>query len=287
MKKLLALALCLLFFPLFAMAENVIVDKIADPNADFAFDEGATLLEIYFPKINGVDAAYVRCGEWSMLIDCGGSEWREVQALLDKLGVTKINYAVNSHPDADHIGGFNHVLKSVACDEFLLGFPEDFPDGDSLRFKVYDDLHKLGIPFRQVSDGEILSLGDAQATVLQCEDNSLKRVNNRSVLLMIQLGERRIFFTGDIQRDAQLLLASDESRDLRADIVKHPHHGYLNMQADFIRRVSPALVILTSGRGTAKGVEILKQEKLPYYFCENGVIRLATDGQTWTIERIK
>ncbi|MBE5782150.1 MAG: MBL fold metallo-hydrolase [Clostridiales bacterium] len=289
MKKLLILMVCLALLPLAALGEEtVIVDKIKGENTDFAFAEDAKLLEIYFPKINGNDAALVRFGEYSMLIDCAGSQWRETETMLKKLGVTELTYAVNSHPDADHIGGFNHVLKNYPAKEFLLGFPEDYPEGDSVRFKVYSDLHALEIPFRRVADGESLEFGDVKVTVLQRTDESLKRVNNKSVMLMIEYGQRRIFFTGDIQMDTQkLLITEGENLDIQADILKYPHHGYANMQPGFLDMVNPELVIVTSGRSTAEGVEILKEEKIPYYFCENGIIRLATDGNVWTVERVK
>ncbi len=226
MKKWLLLLLCVMLLPIFALGEEVVIDKIKDKESDFAFAEGAPLLEVYFPKINGCDAAYVRYGEYSMLIDCAGNDWRETEALLKKLGVEELDYAVNSHPDADHIGGFNHVLKKYPAKEFLLGFPEDYPEGDELRFKVYEDLHKLNIPFRRVQDGDTLEFGDVKVSVLQRTDESLKRVNNKSVMLMIEYGQRSIFFTGDIQRDTQnLLIGEKDTLDIQADILKYPHHG--------------------------------------------------------------
>ena len=271
-----------------ALGEDaVIINKISDTKNTFEFEEGTPLLEIYFPAIYGVDAAYVRYGEYSMLIDCAGNQWRTFNTLVEKLGVTEVTYAVNSHPDADHIGGFNQVLKNISCGEFLLGFPEDFPEGDDVRFTVYKDLHALGIPFRRVSNGETIEFGDVQMTVLQRFDEDLIRVNARSVMLMIQLGERRIYFTGDIQAPTQRLLVADETLDLHADILKYPHHGYGNMQESFLKKVNPQLVIITSGPNDAEGKEILRRFGIKFHYTESGTIRLATDGNVWTVERIK
>lgn len=288
MKKLFALLLMLLMLPLSAaLSENtIIINKIADVSNTFAFPEEATLLEVYFPKINGCDAAFVRYGEYSMLIDCAGNQWRQTKALLDKLQIKEMTYALNSHPDADHIGGFNHVLKEIPAQEFLLGFPEDYPEGDTVRFKVYDDLHTLGVPFRQVADGDTIAFGDVKMTVHQRTDANLTRVNNKSVMVKIELGERSILFTGDVQRDAQLLYIQDQP-DIQADILKFPHHGYNNMQPGFLSLVDPELVVLTSGRSGANGAQQLKDQKITHYFAENGILRLATDGTVWTVERIK
>ena len=288
MKKLLALLLVLvMLLPAAALGEGVIINKINGLNSDFSFPEDAKLLEVYFPKINGVDAALIRYGDYSMLIDCAGNEWTAVQQLLKKLNVTEVTYALNSHPDADHLGGFNHVLKDVPAGEFLMGFPENYDEGDTIRFKIYDDLHALNIPFHQVGDGDEIEFGDVSAKVYQRTDASLTRVNNKSVMVMFQLGERRIFFTGDIQRDTQLLLIEEQDQlDLKADVLKFPHHGYNNMQAGFLKMVSPELVIITSGRNTANGAQQLKDQKIQHLFCEQGIIRLATDGTVWTVERL-
>ena len=291
MKKILTvlLALALLAGCVSALCEDaIIINKISDPENTFSFEEGTPLLEIYFPAIYGVDAAYVRYGDYSMLIDCAGNQWRTFDALLEKLGVTEVTYAVNSHPDADHIGGFNHVLDHISCGEFILGFPEDYDEGDEVRFKVYEDLHALGIPFRRVSSGDTLEFGDVQVTVYQRFDEDLLRTNARSVTLMIQLGERRIFFTGDILGPTQRLLAADETIDLHADILKYPHHGYDALQESFVQAVNPSLAIITSGSSSAeKGRDCLRAHGIKFHYAENGTIRLATDGTVWTVERMK
>lgn len=289
MKKAFALLLALIMLlPLCtALGEDeIIVNKIKEPELEFAFPEDAKLLEVYFPKINGCDAAFVRYGEYSMLIDCAGNQWKEVEKMLNKLEVTSVTYALNSHPDADHIGGFNHLLKTIPAGEFLTGFPEDYPDGDSVRFKVYDELHAQEIPFRRVADGETIDFGDVKITVHQRLDESLVRTNNKSVMLMIEYGQRRILFTGDVQRDAQLIYAADQA-DLKTDILKFPHHGYNNMQKVFLDLVDPEMVVVTSGRSTANGAQQLKDNNILHYFAENGIMRLATDGAVWTVERIK
>lgn len=287
MKKCLVLLLALLIMSTSALAEEAtIVSKIANPNSTFSFPDNTPLLEVFFPKINGCDAALVRYGEYSILIDCAGNQWREVEAMLKKLNVTELTYALNSHPDADHIGGFNHVLKKTPASEFLHGFPEDFPEGDTVRFKVYNDLHTLGIPFRQVQNGETIPFGDVTVQVFQYNAPHLDRVNNCSVVLKIELGERSILFPGDIQRDGQLCYVDDQA-PIQSDILKFPHHGYKNMNPDFLSLVSPELVVLTSGRNSAKGVSQLKNAGITHYFTERDILHLVTDGKTWLVERIK
>ena len=289
MKRILLLCLTLLFIACMgASAEEVILNKVRGDHADFAFAEDAKLLEVYFPKIFGCDAALVRYGEYTMLIDCAGNQWKETKALLDKLGVTELTYALNSHPDADHIGGFNRVLKDIPAGEFLLGFPEDHDSGDEVRFKVYSELHAQGIPFRRVQNGDTIEFGDVSITVYQRTDEHLPRVNNKSVMLMIQYGERRIFFTGDIQAATQTLLGEEAANlDMDTDILKYPHHGYDRMQEEFFALAAPEFVICTCGKANTEGIKQLKEHGIPYQLTANQTLRLATDGKVWTVEKIK
>ncbi|MBQ8618180.1 MAG: MBL fold metallo-hydrolase [Clostridia bacterium] len=289
MKRILSLCLVLLvLFSAGACAEEIILNKTRGDHADFAFAQDAKLLEVYFPQIFGCDAALVRYGDHTMLIDCAGNQWKQTKALLDKLGVTSLTYALNSHPDADHIGGFNRVLKDIPAGEFLLGFPEDHDSGDEVRFQVYEDLHAMGIPLRRVSHGETIEFGDVSITVYQRTDEHLPRVNNKSVMLMIQYGERRIFFTGDIQSHTQKILGENaEGLDLSSDILKFPHHGYDRMQESFLAQVSPELVICTCGDSKTEGIKQLKEHNISYQMTANQMLRLATDGKVWTVEKFK
>lgn len=288
MKRILALCLMLLLAACASSAEEpAILDLSSEENAGFAFPQDARLLEVYFPKIYGCDAALVRCGEYTMLIDCAGEQWWEVKSLLDDLGVTELTYAVNSHPDRDHIGGFDRILADIPADAFLTGFPEDYPDGDGVRFAVYDALHELGIPLRQMRSGDAIEFGDARVTVYQRTDDFLPRVNNKSLLLMIEYGERRIFFAGDIQAAAQTLLAEDDALDLDTDILKYPHHAYKALQPGFIEKLSPSLIVCTSGQMDTDGLVQMKKLGIPALLTSHGRLLLATDGKVWTVESLR
>ena len=288
MKRISALILMLLILLCaHACAEEIIINKTKGEHADFSFAQDAKLLEIYFPPIFGCDAAYIRCGDKSMLIDCAGNQWKTAKAMLDKLGVTELTYALNTHPDADHIGGFNHVLKEIPAGEFLMGFPEEHDSGDEVRFKVYNALHELNIPMRRVGNGDTIDFGDVSITVYQRLEEHLPRVNSKSLTLMIRYGERSIYFTGDVLHPGQELLAEHNGADLDADILKYPHHGLEPMREVFLNAISPELVIATSGKSDVNGIQDLKKRKIPYMLTANRTTYLATDGKVWVVEAVK
>lgn len=69
-----------------------------------------------------------------MLIDAGdNSEGTAVQSYLDSQNVEKIDYAIGTHPDADHIGGLDVVVYKFDCKKVFM------PDVTS-DTKTYDDV---------------------------------------------------------------------------------------------------------------------------------------------------
>ncbi len=288
MKKTLILLLLLaLLLPAFAFAEDqpAVINKIKEPDHPFEFAEDAQLLEIYFPRIDDCDAAFIRFGEYTMLLDGADVQWTRVKDLLDSLGVTEVTYAFASHPDTDHISGFQELLKAVRAEYFVHTFPEDYPYANRPALKVYAQLHEQGVPFRLVQDGDTIEFGEVEMTILQRWDDDFSS-NNNSAMTMIRYGERSFLFAADVVREAQLRFVADQT-PIKADILKFPHHCYHRIQRAFLEMIDPEMAVVTGGKGTALGVEQLRELGCPYYYTAQGVLRFATDGNVWVVERMK
>ena len=109
-------------------ADKTVINRINAPDvsADFAFAENTDLLEIIFPQILDCDAAFLRCGGETMLIDCATSgQARRILNMFKQLGITHVDKIVNTHPHADHIGGFAELIKEITVDELWLCFPAE------------------------------------------------------------------------------------------------------------------------------------------------------------------
>ena len=53
-----------------ALAEDCIVNLLDQPDAAYAFEEGAPILEIVYPNVHGSDACILRMNGEVMMIDC-------------------------------------------------------------------------------------------------------------------------------------------------------------------------------------------------------------------------
>ena len=68
-------------------------------------------MTVHYLDVGQGDCVLVSCDGESMLIDAGdNNQGTKIQNYLKKQGVTKLKYAVGTHPDADHIGGLDVIL---------------------------------------------------------------------------------------------------------------------------------------------------------------------------------
>lgn len=286
MKKLLAFLLALLMFSLPALAEPVLVDRLTDPQADFAFAEGAELLRIIFPNVWDEDAAIILCGGKVMLLDCAKEQHgSRVVSALNQFGITHVDYVVNSHPHNDHLLGFKAIAKAVEIDRLMFCFPENETKHMPVAIKTAD---QYGIPVSWFGDEHQFQLGDAVIDVWLKGDDDWT-LNERSAQMRLQYGNRTMLFTGDMmQKTQKRLMEVIDNSLLDVDIFKYPHHGLSLPDNDFFELVSPEYVIITNTAGdrTQKVRNYLKKQGVPWVTTSPGYVTLTTDGTTWVIERI-
>ena len=276
---------------------------------DTAWRERGNLLEVTFLDVGQGDAAFVRFPDGKTILVDGGRNSSRVQMneagiarrvgydhgerTLDPFlcheGVFGLDLLLLSHPDSDHGGGFAHILGEFGVKR-ALGVPHQ----DLLK-STHQILHEIidakGIPHALGYAGaidltptaklELLHPFDAASTNLHDRDT-----NNDSLVLKLTYGNLRILFTGDIQRKAELRLI-ESGKDLRAEIIKVPHHGSKTSSiAEFLDAVRPQYAIFSLGqrnqyrfpsemvlkRYRERGCRVLRTDRL-------GAIRLLTDGR--------
>ena len=230
-------------------------------------------LRIYFLDIGQGDCTILTQGDHAMLIDAGDNDkGTAVQSYLDYLGIEDLDYAVLTHPDADHIGGADVVLYKFDCDTILM------PDAPT-DTRTYDDviqaMNAKGESAVHPDPGDVYEFGDASFTILapvQSYDDN----NDNSIVLRLDHGENSFLFTGDAESQAEAdILAS--GADVDADVLKAGHHGSSTSTSDaFLSAVSPDYTVISCGEGNSYGhphAETLNKLR------QNGITVFRTDEQ--------
>ena len=289
LKKMAALLLALLLLPGLVLAEDtVLVDAITKPELaeGFAFPEGAELLEIVFPQILDCDSALLRCGGKTMLIDCAtGQQADRVVNMLEQLGVTELDYVVNTHPHYDHIQGFPTIADAVKVHALYVCFPEK--ETDHME-KALAQAAERDIPVVWYEDGSQFNLGGTIMDVwMKCDAKC--NLNERSAQIRMQFGNRTALFTADMQKKTQqALMEHIDPALLDIDLMKYPHHGKRSLQNEFVALTTPLFAVVTNngGKSSYEGRKCLGYKHIPYANTVPGYVYCVTDGETWLVKRL-
>ncbi len=201
------------------------------------------------------DAAVLATAEpgRAVLVDTGPDPG-PLSICLDRLGVRRLALVVISHLHADHVGGLVGALQGRAVSAIAVG-PGRSP---SWAFaQVLRAAAVAGVPVVALTAGQRLSwpgltldvlapLHDPPSAVDHEAEVDGTTVNNTSVVLRATTSAGRVLLTGDVELEAQAeLLAA--STDLRADVLKVPHHGSRFSAKEFLAAVRPRVAIISVG----------------------------------------
>ena len=289
-KRILALMLLLaMLLPAFAEEENppVLINRVddLDAHADFAFADGAPLLEVVFPQMVDCDAILLRCGGEVILVDsCKQAYSERIIDMCRQLGITRIDKVINTHPHEDHIGGFKDVIKEIEVGEFWICFPEDYNNHMTAAVKA---ANRAGIPVKTYADGDVFTLGGATIQVWKMEGTK-GQMNDCSAQMMVRFGNRTFLMAADLQGDGQKWLVETHGDELDADILKYPHHGIEVLREDYMAAVSPLFLVITNNHRQTAGWKWIHGDKntIPYAYTVPNLVHLTTDGTTWIVEKI-
>ena len=226
-------------------------------------------------------------GHRSLLIDSGPSNRfvdageRFIAPYLKREGISSLNYAVLTHPHADHYGGIRRVAQNIHIDTVVVPSLPFYP----LPFQfLIDSLKSMGICIRKVQSGDQLYIGnDVRIYVLYPSVHNIRNrnMNDCSIVMKIYFGTTSFLFTGDAGEDIEQALGRKYSVLLQSDVLKVGHHGAdMSTGPEFLKKVRPSMALISVGRKNMFGHpsgKVLKE------LMKNGVAVFRTDMDHATI----
>lgn len=224
-----------------------------------------------------------------MLID-GGKDATVLSELSKVMpwGDKSIDIVLATHPDMDHVGGLDEVLKRYKVDMFLTSEV----GGDTEEYKnllALVNKKKIGAYF--VRQGMKVSLSEKEYFLVLFPDREVKEweTNTGSVVGKFVSGERSVLFTGDSPAPIEQYLAKSIPDLLDVDILKLGHHGSrTSTTAAYLKATTPSLALISAGKNNSYGhphkevLDLLKQFNVPYISTQDiGTVTYQTDGLKW------
>ena len=195
------------------------------------------------------DGFVVPLSRGSALVIDNGPDPERVDRCLRRLGVTRVPLLILTHLHADHVEGVPGLLRGRQVGEVEIG-PLDEPAVE--RKRLLEWVRGQRVVRAQI--GETRALEDVSWTVLDAtaRHGTDSDPNNSSIVLRLVTHGVSVLFSGDLEGDAQRELL-ERHVDLRADVLKVPHHGSRKQDPDFLDAVHARIALTPVGAGNPYG----------------------------------
>ena len=205
------------------------------------------------------DAILVELQGRRMLID-GGPDPARLSVELDALIPSwdrKIDVLVASHPHEDHLAGLPRLLDRYQI-RSILG--AETRGGGPASASWRELLLNRQVTYHTVTTGTAFMLGSARLKVLWPDQAALKyqpadggsALNNRSIVLRLDVSGFSALFTGDIESNVDALIA--RRLEGPVDMLKAPHHGSATASSrTLLQAADPRLSVISVGEKNSYG----------------------------------
>jgi len=198
------------------------------------------------------DALVLRTAPDAAVVVDAGPDPALVDGCLRRLGVDRVPLVVLTHPHADHVDGLPGVLSGRSVGAVQVG-PGDDPPAQAAQ--VAAQAAGAGVPLVRAHLGEVREVGPVRWTVVapgRAHRGTSSDANNDSLVVRVEVSGVSLLLTGDVEPVAQFELLAGGA-DLRADVLKVPHHGSRHQSEEFLRAVGARVALTSTGAGNTYG----------------------------------
>ena len=249
-------------------------------------------IEVFVLDVGQADAILIKAEEGNILFDSGDLDTKyELVDKLNSLGVSKLEYAIFTHPHADHIGGADVVISTLDVVNIILPV---VAEDDIPTTKVYERMitaieNDGDINVIAAEPDDEYSVGEVKMKILAPNSASYKDLNNYSVVVRVDFGATSFLLTGDAEDvSEEEMLARYPASELKCTFYKAAHHGAAESNtAEFLSAVRPEIIAISCGEGNSYGhphteaMERFENTGATIYRTDiDGTLKFTSDGTT-------
>ncbi|TLS39340.1 DNA internalization-related competence protein ComEC/Rec2 [Pseudalkalibacillus caeni] len=162
---------------------------------------------------------------------------------LKSKGIKKLDYLILTHGDLDHIGGADAVLSEMKIKHLLYG---KGPLEGELEKSLLKKAAKKDVPVSFVQAGNGWKTQGESFAVLSPIGNEQEK-NNRSIVLLAEMGGLSWLFTGDLELAGEISLL-ERFPNIKINVLKAGHHGSNSSTSPlFVKSLAPDIAVISVG----------------------------------------
>lgn len=259
-------------------------------------------LEVVFLDVGQGDGICIRTKETTILVDGGSADQKNLgedrlEPFLKSKGISRVDYAIISHGDQDHINGLVYLMEksNIKIENLIL-------PAAGRQDEIYGKLASLaanqGGSVGWMERGERLKEKELEILCLYPEEGGANQGNTdrneHSLVLRADYGDFHMLLTGDMSGDGEKRLMELEKAENNArvslgevQVLKVAHHGSRYSTGKmWLETVSPMWAVISCGENNRyghPGQEVLKNlamNQVTVFETEtSGAISMKTDGK--------
>lgn len=242
-----------------------------------------TLRVYYFDVDQGDSTLIITPKNQTILIDGGNNnQGKNVVKYLNGLGIKSLDVMIATHPDADHVGGLDDVLKAV--DDVKSVYAPKVSHNTETYKDFLSAVKKNGRTIKTAEIGVSLNIDGVTADFLAPLADYGDDLNAWSAVLKVNYKNTSFLFVGDAETKSEGDMLAN-AIDLKADVLKVGHHGAkTSTSKSFIYEVLPKYSIISVGKNNyghpdSGIIDRLKNVKSTIYRTDKqGTITAISDG---------
>lgn len=222
----------------------------------------------------------------TILIDAGDeAHAKKVVSYIREQGIEKLDLVIATHPDADHIGGMDKVIKNFDIDVFAM---PDVSAKTNQYKQIQRELKAKKMRATRLYQGDEVQIDDdIDFEILSpVKGKKYDDTNEYSIVAKIVYKDTSFILMGDATMENEVDIINNVP-DIDIDVLKLGHHGSSTSSSDyFITKTSPNIAIISCGKDNKYGhphqevMRVLKKHGVtPYRTDEMGDIVITSDGK--------
>lgn len=211
----------------------------------------------------------------AVLIDTGEeTDADHILEVLEQYGVTRLDYLILYHPDADHIGGAMKILSKIQVERVVQPY---YPKENKRLKKLNEWLDEQGIPVIYPTRTRRLQAGGMRLLVYPPMEKKYNDSNNYSLGVLVQHNDVNLMFAGDALRKRSEELLSIDWPEI--SLYKVAHHGRANSASEkLFRALQPRYAVVTARSADEIIQEVAGELGTTLYYTAEGDQVFVSDG---------
>lgn len=244
-----------------------------------------SLLSIHIIDVGQGDSILVQTPTNKNILIDGGDEDSEniIISYLRQKRIKTIDIIIATHPDSDHIGSLDNVIKKFNVNSIYM--PEQSTDSEAYQNLINSCTDK-NLSIQHLYKNDVLNIDNNINIYVWSPSYIQEESNLNSIVFKLTFNDNSFLFMGDAEEENEKeILHSFKLNNI--NFIKIGHHGSNSSSSlEFIKKISPDIAAISCGYKNQYGhphrevINNLKQNHVSIYRTDRiGDIVFYSDGE--------